>query len=237
MEEPKDILDKAIDALANTNVPPGPPQEVVDATLARLDAAGAEPAEATITLLKPTPRLKTVVDLIKFAAAAVVLIGTGYLIGRLSAPKPPDIEQLYAALKPAIQRDLLEPMSRQWQLILTSNNAELKDELRTEFRQDLNQFAVQTLVASGAATNQLIRELVESFQVAQVQQRRSVAAALRQIELDRMRDKAELAGGLETLAVLTGDELQRTKDDIAQLLVYNQPAPLNPNITNERSNQ
>lgn len=41
MEEPKDILDKAIDALANTNVPPGPPKELKDATVAKLKEASS----------------------------------------------------------------------------------------------------------------------------------------------------------------------------------------------------
>jgi len=37
-----------------------------------------------------------------------------------------------------------------------------------------------------------------------------------------MRDKAQLTNSLETFAVLYDDELQRTKQDIVQLL-YNQP--------------
>jgi hypothetical protein len=121
-------------------------------------------------------------------------------------------------------------MARQWQLIMAGNNAELKDELHAEFRQDLNQFAVQTLTASGAATNQLLRDFIKSVRDAQMQYLRSVALALRQIELDRMRDKTQLANGLEALAALTGDELQRTKDDIVQFLAYNQPAGSNPNV-------
>jgi len=243
MTQEKNLLAKATEALANTEVPPGPPQEAVDATLAKLADAIDKPAEPTIESLSSARRIKIVPDLVKFAAAATVLVTAGYLIGRLSAPKPMDAEELYAALKPAIKRDLLESMARQWQLILASNNAELKDELRTEYRQDLNQFAVQTLAASGAATNQLLRDLVQSVRDAQIRDLRSVAAALRQIESDRVRDKAQLANGLETLAVATGDELQRTKDDIVQFLVYNQPAGLNPNVyespntTNERSRQ
>ncbi len=230
MTQEKNLLAKAIEALANTEVPPGPPQEVVDATLTKL--AGANESRT----LTPDPcsgikhRASSIVHFIRFAAAAVFLIASGYMVGRLSAPKTMDAGELYAALKPAIQRDLLEPMGRQWQLILAGNNAELKDELRAEYRQDLNQFAVQTLAASGVATNQLLRDLVQSVRDAQIRDLRSVAAALRQIESDRVRDKAQFANGIETLAVATGDELQRTKDDIAQFLVYNQLAGLNPNL-------
>jgi len=243
MTQEKKLLAKATEALANTEVPPGPPQEVADATIAKLAAAISEPAEPTVRSLKTARRMRITPDLMKFAAAAVVLIAAGYLVGRLSAPKPLSTDEIYAALKPAIERDLLEPMARQWQLIMAGNNAQLKDELHAEFRQDLNQFAVQTLTASGAATNQLLRDFIKSVRDSQMQDLRSVALALRQIELDRMRDKTQLANGLETLAALTGDELQRTKDDIVQFLVYNQPAGLNPsgyespNTTKERSKQ
>jgi hypothetical protein len=243
MTEEKDLLAKATEALANTEVPSGPPQEVVNATLAKLAAEFDSRSPIPDPYSGIEHRASSIVHLIRFAAAAVVLLATGYLIGRLSAPKPPDAEELYAAVAPAIQRDLLEPMARQWLLALANYSSELEDKLRTEFRADLNQFAVQTLAASGAATNQVIRELVESFQATQVQQRRSVATALRQLELDRMRDKAELTGGLETLAVLTGDELHRTKQDIVQLLAYSPVGGLtpdleeSPNITTERSKQ
>jgi len=243
MTQEKNLLAKATEALANTEFPPGPPQEVVNATLVKLADAIDKPAESTIESLSSARRIKIVPDLVKSAAAAVLLAAAGYLVGRLSAPKPPSAEELYAAIKPAIQRDLLEPMGRQWQLILASNNAQLKDQMQQDFRQEMNEFAVRTLTASGAVTNQYLRELIQSINTSQMQNRRWLAAALQQIELDRMRDKAQLANGIETLAVATGDELQRTKDDIVQFLVYNQPAGLNPNVyespnnTNERSRQ
>jgi hypothetical protein len=139
-----------------------------------------------------------------------------------------DAGELYPALKPAIQRDLLEPMGQQWQLILAGNNAELKDQMQADFRQEMNEFAVRTLTASGAVTNQYLKELVQSINASQMENRRWLASALQQIEIDRIRDKAQLANGIETLAVATGDELQRTKQDIVQLLAYNPAGGLRP---------
>jgi hypothetical protein len=243
MTQEKNLLAKATEALANTEVPPGPPQEVVDATLTKLASANESRS------LTPDPcsgikhRASSIVHFIRFAAAAVFLIASGYMIGRLSAPKAMDAGELYTALKPAIQRDLLEPMGQQWQLILAGNNAELKDQMQADFRQQMNEFAIRTLTASGAVTNQYLKELVQSINASQMENRRWLASALQQIELDRIRDKAQLANGIETLAVATGDELQRTKDDIVQFLAYKQPAGLNPNVyegpntTSERSRQ
>lgn len=229
MKENDDILAKAVEKMKNLQTPPGPPEEVLDATVSRLAEAAAEPAHATRELPGIIRRMRTTSNFVKFAAAAILLLGVGYLVGSLSAPKPPDAQELYAALKPAIQRDMLEPMNRYWLLTLASSNADLKDQLHSEFRQDLNQFTVQTLAASGAATNELLREFIDSVKATQVRDLRSVAAALRQIELDRMRDQAQLTNSLETFAVLYDDELQRTKQDIVQL-IYNQPIDSRPDV-------
>lgn len=229
MKANDDILAKAVEKMKNLQTPPGPPKELVDATVARLAEAAAQPGQPASKLPNIIARVRTSRNIFKYAAAAVLLLGVGYLVGSLRAPKPPDAQQLYAALKPAIQQDLLEPMSRYWLLTLASSNAELKDQLHSEFRQDLNRFAIQTLAASGAATNELLREFVDSVTTTQAQDRRSVAAALRQIEMDRLRDQAQLTNSLETFAVLYDDELQRTKQDIVQL-IYNQPVDSQPDV-------
>ena len=219
-----DILTEALKQMKNQQIPPGPPQEITNATVARLAQAADEPGQPTTKLPNITPGIRSTRNLFKFAAAAALLLGIGYLVGSLSAPEPPDAHQLYAALKPAIQQELLEPMNRYWLLALANSNAELKDELHSEFRQGLNQFAVQMLAASGAATNELLGEFIEVVKDTQRRDLRSVEAALLQIESDRKRDKAQLANSLETFAVLYRDQLQRTKQDIVQL-IYNQPQP------------
>jgi len=172
------------------------------------------------------------------AAAVVLLILAGYAAGRLSAPRLPDAEQLQAVLEPAIRQNLLDEMKRYWQLGLTSNYVRLKDELSQQYRHELDQFAIQTLAASNAVTNQLLAELVQSINAAQTQDLRRIAAALEQIELNRLQDNTQLSNAFATFAVRTEDELQRTKKNMAQLLSYTQPDSSVPNEfknSNERS--
>lgn len=232
MKKPKDILSKAIDALAKTDVPPGPPPELTNATIAKLTEAAARTSQSSSgpqqepKTIKITDRIKLTKGLIKFAAAAVILIATGYVIGLLSAPKTPDIEQLQAALEPAIRRNLLQEMTQYWQVGLAGSYAQLKDELQQQYRRDLTNFAIQTLAASSAVTNQRLEELIDSINTAQMQDRRWFASALGQIERNRLQDKTQLAAGLETLALQTEDELQRTRQDMVQLLPYTQPGDI-----------
>jgi hypothetical protein len=166
----------------------------------------------------------------KLAAAAVLLIGVGYIVGRLSAPRLLDVEQLQAnletslksSIEPIIRQDLLEEMNHQWEVSLASNRVQFKAEVR-----------------------QILIDLIRAIDAVKTQDRRWIVEAMDQIELNRVRDKTQLINGLEALAAGTDTKLLRTKQDIAKLLVYSQlggvvPEELKSLITsneNERSKE
>ncbi len=228
--ESENILEKAVKALKNEQVPPGPPRELADATIAKLTEASGQSNTVTAgRRFRFIERLKATNSFTKVAAAAVLLIIAGYAAGRLSAPRGPDAEQLQAALEPVIRQNLLDEMKQYWQLALTSSYVQLKDDLTQQYRRDLSRFAIQTLAASNAVTNELLTELIESINVAQTEDRQWVAAAFEQIELNRRQDNAQLSNAFVTFAVRTEDELQRTKQGMAQLLSYTQPDSPVPN--------
>jgi len=230
MKENENILEKAVKALKNEQTPPGPPRELADATVARLTEASGQSNTATAgRRFRFIERLKATNSFTKVAAAAVLLIIAGYAAGRLSAPRGPDAEQLQAALEPAIRRNILDEMEQYWQLALTSSYVQLKEDLTQQYRRDLSRFAIQTLAASNAVTNELLTELIESINEAQTEDRQWVAAAFEEIELNRRQDNAQLSNAFVTFAVRTEDELQRTKQGMAQLLSYTQPDSPVPN--------
>jgi len=150
----------------------------------------------------------------KLTAAAVLLIAVGYTIGRLSAPEPLDVEELKAALEsslkaslePAIRQDLIVQLNEQWQLAFAAGCAQLKEELQRQVRRDLTEFAAQTLAASGTLTNQRLMELIQLIEAARWRERQQVAAALEQIEQEKIR----LRSGLLAVAART-NELLDTK--------------------------
>ena len=150
----------------------------------------------------------------KFAAAAVLLIAAGYATGRLSAPEPLDVEELKAALEsslrtslePAIRQDLIAQLNEQWQSAFAVSSAQLKEELQQQVRRDLTEFAAQTLAASGTLTNQRLIELIRLIEAARIRERQQVAAALEQIE----QEKIQFRNGLLAVAAQT-NELMITK--------------------------
>jgi len=221
MKEDENTLEKAVEALKNEQIPPGPSQELTDATVAKLAEASGRPQEAIVgRRLWIAERLKAARGLAKVAAAVILLIAAGYA-GRLSAP-PPDTEQLRAALEPAIRQALLDEMKDYLQVGLTNSYVQLSDELSQQYRQDLSQFAIRILAASNAVTNELLTELIESINAAQTQDRQWVAAALEQIESNRLEGQSQLSDAFVTFAVRTEDELLRTQQNMAQLLSYTQ---------------
>ena len=150
----------------------------------------------------------------KFAAAAVLLIAAGYATGRLSAPEPLDVEELKAALEgslkaslePAIREELIAQLNEQWQSAFAVNSAQLKEDLHQQVRRDLTEFAAQTLAASGTLTNQRLMELIRLIEAARIRERQQVAAALEQIE----QEKIQFRNGLLAVAAQT-NELLSTK--------------------------
>ena len=228
MDENENRLKKALEAIKNEQIPPGPPQEVVDSTIAKLaENAGQPDIVRPDNRIRITEMLKASKSLTKIAAAAVLLIAAGYATARLSAPRPPDMVQIQAALEPKIRQKLLDETKQYLQLGLANGYIRVKDELSQQYRQDLNRVALQAVAASNAVTNELLTVLIESFNEAQSQDRQRIAAVLEQIESNRLKDRNELSNALATLALQTEDELIRTKQDMAHFLSYTQPSQPN----------
>jgi uncharacterized protein (DUF2267 family) len=220
----KRILDDAIARLKPQGLEEPLPQEVIDDTARRV-------ADCRWRMADSNPRVLPIRSFSRLAVAAALVI-TGYAAGRLSAPV--DMDRLRDSLTPAVAASL-EPALRQE---LAGTYVKLKDDLTAQYREDLNRFAIQTLAASNAATNELLNQLVQAIGTAQAQDQRRVAQALYEIESKRLQDRTQLAAGLQTLAYRTDDELSRTNTVLASLLVGGQPQQATPTLLpNERSNQ
>ncbi len=134
--------------------------------------------------------------IIKFAAAAALLICAGYIIGRVSSAQPVDIEQLRAEIETSLRSSL------------TASCEQIKDELHQQVQRDLTEFSAQTLAASTTVTDQRLMELIRLIDAARMQDYLRVAAAIEKIEID----KTKLGNGLQALATRT-NELLRTEQN------------------------
>jgi hypothetical protein len=146
--------------------------------------------------------------LMKLAAAAVLMIGAGFIGGRLSAPKPLDVQQLQAAmesslkssLEPTIRRQSQDEFENRLQSALSAERDTLKQELARQVHRDLETFAGQTLTTVGNLMDQRLMEFARLVEEARVKDRQHVAAAF-----DYMGSR--FGDGLETLASRTDNLL------------------------------
>jgi hypothetical protein len=232
MKEHENKFEEAIETLKNEQIPAGPPLELVDSTIAKM----AEVSEQADTVEHKSrilnfEGLRASKSLTKIAAAAVLLIAAGYATGRLSAPRSPDMTQIRLALEPEIRKSLLNETKQYLQLGLANAYVRIQDELSQQYREDLRKAVLQSVTASNTVTNELLTELIESFNEAQNQDRQRFAAALEQMESNRLRDKNELSNALATFALETEDELMRTKQGLAHFISYTQSEQSNPDET------
>lgn len=146
--------------------------------------------------------------LIKLAAAAVLMVGAGFIGGRLSAPEPLDVQQLQAALEsslkssllPAIQQELLTKADEHWQSTLAASNTRLKEELARQVRSELELLAERTMTAVGNLTDQRLMEFARIIEAARIKDRQRVEAAFNYMG-------SRFGDGLVTLATRTDNLL------------------------------
>jgi hypothetical protein len=144
----------------------------------------------------------------KLAAAAVLMVGAGFIGGRLSAPKPLNVQQLQAAmesslkssLEPVIRRQLQDEFENRLQSALAAERDALKQELARQVHRDLRTFAEQTLTTVGNLMDQRLMEFARLVEEARIKDRRHVAAAF-----DYMGSR--FGDGLVTLAARTDNLL------------------------------
>ena len=147
-------------------------------------------------------------SIVKLAAAAVLMVGAGFIGGRLSAPEPLDVQELQAALEsslksslePALRGQLHDEIDNRLQLALATDRDMLKQELARQVRRDLEAFAEQTLTAVGNLVEQRFMRFARMVEAARIKDRQHVAAAF-----DYMGSR--FGDGLVTLAARTNNLL------------------------------
>jgi hypothetical protein len=250
MKKRRDKLPEAVARLKQEGLSQELPKEVVDETLRRIADRGSRIADSDTRIRSVRNPKSAIRNLFRVAAAAAVFVLLGYTAGRLATPKPMDLDQLRdalapsvaAAIEPALRARLADEMRHDYQLALAGTYLRVKEELTEQYRSDLNRFALQTLAASNAVTNELLTQLVQNIDTAQTQDLRRITRALYEMEMNRVQDKTQLASGLQTLAYRTEDELSRTNDAIAQLAADTRPTafdlpPVEPRQTYKERNE
>jgi len=143
---------------------------------------------------------------LKTAVAAVLVLAAGITIGRWTAPRPVDVEQLradvessiLASLAPAVREKALAQVDQRLLTALSENDAKLRADLGRQVHEDLCLLAAQSRADSEELVRMKFGELVDLIEAARSTDRQQVAKALDQI-------RTQTGRGLYTLAVRAND--------------------------------
>jgi anti-sigma factor RsiW len=148
---------------------------------------------------------------VRTAVAAALVLGAGVVLGRWTAPRPVDVEQLRAevqasvaaALQPAVQEAVLAQVDQRLSAGWATAEANLRAELGNQLRGDLQLFAAQFTAGSEKQMEKRFTELVQLIEDARLKDRQYVARALDRIEQNQIRDKRQIGLGLQSIVALT----------------------------------
>lgn len=146
------------------------------------------------------------------AVAALLVLGVGITIGRLTAPKPIDVERLRADLRASIRASVLGDVDQQLASALTAGETQLKAEIVELVRQDLRTFATDVVAGSERMMDRRFDDFVRLIEAARLKDRQRVVQAFEQVELNRRRDRTQIGQGVRSLVALTSLEPARTDD-------------------------
>ena len=142
--------------------------------------------------------------MVKWAAAAAIVLSIGVGIGRLTSA-PPDVQQVRAAIEPEMRQ-------------------ELRREFAQLFRDQLDKSASTTLAASTEQTRQLLAEFARAVEAKRTEDYQAINAALDKLQSQRLADFFSLKKDVDTMAVLTESGFRRAQQQLVQLADYTQPA-------------
>lgn len=137
------------------------------------------------------------------AVAALLVLGVGITIGRLTAPKPIDVEQLRADLRASVRESVLGDVDQQLASALSAGEAQLKTEIVELVRQDLRTFATDVVANSERMMDVRLAEFVRLIEAARLKDRQRVVQAFERVELNRRRDRTQIGQGVRSLVALT----------------------------------
>src|SRR5438445_2909699 len=142
--------------------------------------------------------------LIKWAAAASIVLAAGFGVGRITSTTA-DAEKVRIAIEP-----------------------EIRQQLRREFvqllRDELQKTTSTTLTGSMEQTRQLLGQFANTIEAKRTEDSQAISAALNKLESQRVADFVSLKKDVDMMAVLTEAGLRRAQQQLVQLADYTQPA-------------
>ncbi|KPK75252.1 MAG: hypothetical protein AMJ79_11955 [Phycisphaerae bacterium SM23_30] len=165
------------------------------------------------------------INLAKIAAAVLLILAAGFVIGRSSSTDP-DMDQLQQqlemslvhSLEPKLQQSISQKLHNEILSPLAARQVQFEDEIQRQMQGIFSDFAAEFQIAANDNLNQLLSELMQAFDLAQMRERNLFMEALHQLDQRRWADHEMLQNDLIEVAALAHDEISRNRQELQLLL-------------------
>ena len=147
----------------------------------------------------------------RWALAASVVLGAGFLAGRATGPSRDELRREVAAVR-----------------------GQLSAELANRHDSDLQALAAATVTTTVAENRRFLADFTRQFSQARGEERRDLLGALQAFEDRRALDYTELRDGLRLLARKTGSGFRQAESQLNLLANYLPGDPAGPNPSNQQ---
>jgi hypothetical protein len=152
------------------------------------------------------------------AAAAALVLTTGFAVGRLSSGKE-DSGKMQAAIESSLEQKFKTQLAE----AVENTRKQMAFELSARIEE-----ASQKAIAESILTSKKDAEnLAATFASLREEDKKALAAALNQMEVQRISDLRAMRSDLETVALNSEQGLRRTQRGLVQLAGFTQTNPVN----------
>lgn len=183
--------------------------------------------ETTVRKIEAQPSF--VQPVFRWALAAILMVGLGWLIGRFTAPAP-DVNALRADIENALRASLLDELQTRvqqqlaadWKAALSLQPGAVSTSFQQDLRQGLERWSGQTLTLASASNQQLMRDFTQTYRQDREQQQQALLGLLQRAEQKNQAEHVALRRAVETVAVVAAERFQDTETQLGNLASYTQ---------------
>ena len=169
-----------------------------------------------------TTRAPIANPLLKWGMAALLVLGLSFGLGRLSARTAPDLKQIQTALAPTLREQLRTELTTDLHSALSASAVALTNNFRRDLQAEFEQWAALSFNNSKLETERMLAGLIQSDGALRQEDRQKVLALVQKLEQQHRTDYANLLKKVETVALVAEERLQRTQNQIGQLVAFAQ---------------
>ena len=192
-------------------------------TLGKWRGTMAELNEWKVSARSKSISIETARPILRWAAAALIVLGFGFGVGRLSSTGSANVAKMQATLLPVLRQELQREFNADLQAALNTERSTLATDFQRQLRAGFEVWAANTTAASNLETRRLLVEFVQSYKPARADDLRATLAVLQKADKQYRAEYARLRKDLETVAVVTDNRFSLTQNQIGQLASYTMP--------------